>query len=216
MTALQCLTCSNILKMTHARSRWSPKVKIGRSNCVMAGACTWPWRQQDVVNRQLSTHYTFRQLKEKLQVADFASERMTYFNTLLFPAIATIRLIARYGRRLHWEEGNPAYARKVIKCGLAQPVCRTGFLEIACDCPSSVWYPDSDSCGRTAGCGSQTGDPQQRHCSERGRALFSPSCTGSSRLIMQARLSAPLASRICGNCKDLWFAPYPARAVRSR
>jgi len=76
------------------------------------GAYTWPWRQQDVVNRQLSTHYTFRQLKEKLQVADFASERMTYFNTLLFPAIATIRLIARYGRRLHWEEGNPAYARK--------------------------------------------------------------------------------------------------------
>jgi len=119
------------------------------------GACTWPCRQQDVVNRQLSTHYTFRQLKEKLQVADFASERMTCFNTLLFPAIATIRLIARYGRRLHWEEGNPAYARKVIKCGIAQPVCRTGFLEIACDCPSSVWYPNSDSCGRTAGCGSQ-------------------------------------------------------------
>ena len=62
--------------------------------------------------RQLSTCYAFRQLKEKLQVADFASERIMYFNTLLFPAIATIRLIARYGRRLHGEEGNPAYARK--------------------------------------------------------------------------------------------------------
>jgi len=53
-----------------------------------------------------------------LQVADFASEPMTYFNTLLFPAIATIRLIARYGRRLQEQDGNPAYARKSSNAGL--------------------------------------------------------------------------------------------------
>ena len=31
--------------------------------------------------------------------------------------------------------GKPCLRSQVIKCGIAQPVCRTGFLEIACDCP---------------------------------------------------------------------------------
>jgi hypothetical protein len=44
--------------------------------------------------------------------------------------------------------------------GIAQPLCRTGFLEIVCAIALHQFgTQNSDSCGRTAGCGSQTRDP---------------------------------------------------------
>ena len=76
-----------------------------------APAYMWLSGQQDIVNQHYR-RYTLRELREKLQAADFTSERMTYFNTFLFPPIAALRLIARYSGRPHRQEGDFAYARK--------------------------------------------------------------------------------------------------------
>jgi SAM-dependent methyltransferase len=87
------------------------KLKPGGRAVLSVPAYMWLWGQQDAVNQHFR-RYTLRELREKLQAADFTIERMTYFNTLLFPPIAAIRLIARYSRRPHRQEGDFAYARK--------------------------------------------------------------------------------------------------------
>jgi SAM-dependent methyltransferase len=74
-------------------------------------AYMWLWGQQDVVN-QHHRRYTSRGLREKLQATNFIVERVTYFNTFLFPPIAVVRLIARYSGRPHRKEGDFAYVRK--------------------------------------------------------------------------------------------------------
>src|SRR6266487_5055089 len=76
-----------------------------------APAYMWLWGQQDAVNQHYR-RYTLCELREKLQAADFTIERMTYFNTFLFPPIAAVRLIARCSRRPYRHEGDFAYVRK--------------------------------------------------------------------------------------------------------
>jgi hypothetical protein len=68
----------------------------------------WLWGQQDVVN-QHCRRYTKGELREKLQAADFRTERMTYFNTFLFPPIAAVRVLAHIGRREPAPDGDFAY-----------------------------------------------------------------------------------------------------------
>jgi hypothetical protein len=59
-----------------------------------------------------------RNLRDKLQAANFAIERMTYFNTFLFPPIAAVRLAARLVRRQPAEEGDFAYVRRPSNAAL--------------------------------------------------------------------------------------------------
>lgn len=87
------------------------KLRPGGRIVLSAPAYMWLWGQQDIVNQHYR-RYNLRELREKLQAADFTIERMTYFNTFLFPPIAAVRLIARYGGRPHRPEGDFAYARK--------------------------------------------------------------------------------------------------------
>lgn len=87
------------------------KLKPGGRIALSAPAYMWLWGQQDIVN-QHCRRYTLTELRRKLQAAHFTIERMTYFNTFLFPPIAAIRLIARYCDRPHRPEGDFAYARK--------------------------------------------------------------------------------------------------------
>ena len=87
------------------------KLKPGGRTLLSVPAYMWLWGQQDAVN-QHCRRYTLRELRQKLQAADFTTERMTYFNTFLFPPIAAIRLIARHSDRPHRKEGDFAYARK--------------------------------------------------------------------------------------------------------
>ena len=87
------------------------KLKPGGRTLLSVPAYMWLWGQQDAVN-QHCRRYTLRELRQKLQAADFTIERMTYFNTFLFPPIAAIRLIARHSDRPHRKEGDFAYARK--------------------------------------------------------------------------------------------------------
>lgn len=86
------------------------KLKPGGRIALSVPAYMWLWGQQDVVNHHYR-RYTLRELKWKLQAADFTLERMTYFNTFLFAPIAAFRLIARYRRRPHRQEGDFAYTR---------------------------------------------------------------------------------------------------------
>jgi SAM-dependent methyltransferase len=97
------------------------KLRPGGRIVLSAPAYMWLWGQQDIVNQHYR-RYNLRELREKLQVADFTIERMTYFNTFLFPPIAAVRLIARYGGRSHNEEGDFAYARNP-----SNPVLRSVF-----------------------------------------------------------------------------------------
>jgi len=57
-------------------------------------AYQWMWGQQDVVNLHFR-RYSRGRLLALLQAAGFQVRRATYFNTLLFPPIAAIRLLAR-------------------------------------------------------------------------------------------------------------------------
>lgn len=52
------------------------------------------WGAQDEVS-QHQRRYTARQLKERIAAAGLKVRRLTYFNTLLFPPIAAIRLFRR-------------------------------------------------------------------------------------------------------------------------
>jgi hypothetical protein len=82
-----------------------------------APAYNWLWGQQDIVN-QHCRRYTLRTLRDKLQAANFTIERMTYFNTFLFPPIAAVRLAARLTRRQPAEEGDFTYVRKSSNAAL--------------------------------------------------------------------------------------------------
>ena len=57
-------------------------------------AYQWMWGQQDIVNLHFR-RYTKRQLITRLHEAGFRLRRATYFNTLLLPPIALIRVLAR-------------------------------------------------------------------------------------------------------------------------
>jgi SAM-dependent methyltransferase len=57
-------------------------------------AYQWMWGQQDVVNLHFR-RYTEGQLLARLREAGFEIQRATYFNSLLFPPIAMVRLLAR-------------------------------------------------------------------------------------------------------------------------
>jgi hypothetical protein len=64
--------------------------------------CTVPafqflWSGHDVVNHH-RRRYTRPALRSRLQAAGFEVERVSYFNTLLFPGIAAARLL-RFGTR---------------------------------------------------------------------------------------------------------------------
>jgi SAM-dependent methyltransferase len=88
----------------------SQKLRPGGWIVLSVPAYMWLWGQQDAVNQHFR-RYTLRELRWKLQAADFTVERATYFNTFLFPPIAAVRLFARYGRRRHNEKGDFAYGR---------------------------------------------------------------------------------------------------------
>jgi SAM-dependent methyltransferase len=93
------------------------KLKHGGRIILSAPAYMWLWGQHDVVN-QHCRRYTLGELGRKLQAAHFAIERMTYFNTFLFPPIAVARLIARCSRQAYKPEGDFVYIRKPSNAAL--------------------------------------------------------------------------------------------------
>lgn len=66
-------------------------------------AYRWMWGAQDEISRHFR-RYTAGQLRERILASGYSIERLTYFNTLLFPPIAAVR-VARRGLRSS-EEGD--------------------------------------------------------------------------------------------------------------
>ena len=93
------------------------KLRPGGRLVMSAPAYNWLWGQQDIAN-QHCRRYTLRNLREKLQAANFTIERMTYFNTFLFPPIAAVRLAAHLIRRQPAVEGDFAYVRRSSNAAL--------------------------------------------------------------------------------------------------
>jgi SAM-dependent methyltransferase len=76
--------------------------------------CTVPafgflWSDHDVAHHHYR-RYTRATLRRRLEDAGFAVERLTYFNTLLFPGVAAVRLVQRVrpGRRGGSDAGLPS------------------------------------------------------------------------------------------------------------
>ena len=61
---------------------------------VTVPAYGWMWGAQDEISHHYR-RYTARSLRASLRGTGFAPMRLTYFNTLLFPPIAAIRLVRR-------------------------------------------------------------------------------------------------------------------------
>ena len=57
-------------------------------------ACQFLWGRHDVVNEH-RRRYSRHMLAERLSNASFAIEKISYFNTMLFPPIAAVRLAGR-------------------------------------------------------------------------------------------------------------------------
>src|SRR4029077_10447319 len=113
------------------------KLKQGGRIILSVPAYMWLWGQQDRVNQHYR-RYMLRELRRKLQAANFSIERITYFNTFLFPPIATVRLIARYRRRPHKAERDFAYVRQPSNATLFTVFGAERFLLRYLDFPFGV------------------------------------------------------------------------------
>lgn len=68
------------------------KMASGGQAIITVPACMFLWSEHDVLNEH-KRRYTLNELREKLIEADFVVEKISYFNTFLFPAIGMVRLI---------------------------------------------------------------------------------------------------------------------------
>jgi SAM-dependent methyltransferase len=93
------------------------KLRPGGRLVMSMPAYNWLWGQQDIVNKHCR-RYTLRDLRKKLEAVNFTVERMTYFNTFLFPPIAAVRLLGHFTRRQPAAEGDFAYVRRSSNAAL--------------------------------------------------------------------------------------------------
>jgi len=64
---------------------------------VSVPAYPWMWGPQDDISHH-KRRYVAKELRQVLEDADLALQRLTYFNTVLFPPIAAIRVLRPYKR----------------------------------------------------------------------------------------------------------------------
>ncbi|NPU97023.1 MAG: class I SAM-dependent methyltransferase [Candidatus Omnitrophica bacterium] len=93
------------------------------------------WGGEDEVSRHVR-RYTKRNLLHKLQAAGFEVHKISYFNTLLFPAVLTLRLFNRWFRPSSWKESDLKSANPLLNSllyrifALERHVLRYGSLPI--------------------------------------------------------------------------------------
>jgi SAM-dependent methyltransferase len=68
------------------------KMVLGGQAIITVPACMFLWSEHDVLNEH-KRRYTRNELREKLIEAGFTVEKISYFNTFLFPAIGLVRLV---------------------------------------------------------------------------------------------------------------------------
>jgi SAM-dependent methyltransferase len=82
-----------------ALENWLRLLRPGGRLIVFVPAFQWLWSQHDVRNHH-HRRYTRGQLLAALNAAGWSIERSGYWNTSLFPAVATVRLVAALLNRL--------------------------------------------------------------------------------------------------------------------
>lgn len=92
--------------------------KPGGTLLVTVPAFRFLWGQQDEVSHH-KRRYTAPELRERIAAAGWRVERLTYFNTLLFPPIAAVRVLRRAGRRAgpprsDFELSNPPAVNRLL------------------------------------------------------------------------------------------------------
>jgi SAM-dependent methyltransferase len=96
--SLDALTMFDVLEHTAddalVLQRVRKKLKPGGRLILTVPAFMFLWGQQDDVAHHYR-RYTASQLRGRVEAAGFAVRRVTYLNTLLFPPIALVRLLAR-------------------------------------------------------------------------------------------------------------------------
>lgn len=55
-------------------------------------ACMWLWSNFDEMNEH-KRRYTLAELKQKLELAGFSIEKISYYNTILFPVVFVVRML---------------------------------------------------------------------------------------------------------------------------
>lgn len=94
----------------------------GGSILITVPAYTWMWGEQDEIAHH-RRRYTRPQLIDSLQRAGFRASRASYFNTILFPPIAAIRL----ARRLRRAPAEPRSDFELNKPGRLNPALTRVF-----------------------------------------------------------------------------------------
>lgn len=77
-------------------------LRPGGTLLVSVPAYQFLWGRQDVVSRHCR-RYTAKEVRQRLVLAGFEVQRLSYFNTVLFPVVAAVRLL----RRLHGTASEP-------------------------------------------------------------------------------------------------------------
>ena len=67
-------------------------IAVGGQAVISVPACMFLWSEHDVLNEH-KRRYTLEELKGKLIDAGFTIEKISYFNTFLFPLISLVRMI---------------------------------------------------------------------------------------------------------------------------
>lgn len=81
------------------------RLKPGGRLLLTVPAYMWLWGRQDVVSHHYR-RYTRPELAARLRECGFTVRRATYFNSLFFPLIALMRVLARWKGRGTYEEGS--------------------------------------------------------------------------------------------------------------
>jgi SAM-dependent methyltransferase len=73
-------------------------IEQGGQAIISVPACMFLWSEHDVLNEH-KRRYTLEELKIKLLEAGFTIEKISYFNTFLFPLISLVRLVNKVLKR---------------------------------------------------------------------------------------------------------------------
>lgn len=93
-------------------------LRTGGHLVVTVPAYRFLWSGHDIVNEH-KRRYVRAELEARLRQAGFAVERITYFNTLLFPPIAAVRLLGRLrGGVARADEGNVPHRINALLRGI--------------------------------------------------------------------------------------------------
>lgn len=87
---------------------------------VTVPAYQWLWGRQDEISHH-RRRYTGRSLRQAISAAGLVPRRLTAFNTILFPAIAALRLTRRVARRLAGGEQKPDPAGLTSDFSMTKP-----------------------------------------------------------------------------------------------